>query len=75
MYGFRSVAADWIHVRAPISDSVLIHVLPRNGRRASSVGIPPFPLVLYARAAGFAGLDPCSVADFGFGPGACPSME
>ena len=73
MYGFRSVAADWIHVRSPISDSVLIHVLPRNGRRASSVGIPPFPLVLYARAAGVAGPDSCLSLDFGFGSGVCPA--
>lgn len=55
MYGFRSVSADWIHVRPPISDSVLIHVLPRNGRRASSVGIPPFLTVLYSRVRGSRG--------------------
>ena len=124
MYGFRSVSVDWIHVRPPISDSVLIHVLPRNGRRASyvgippfsyarhsraywfvscsadwihirasildlvqphalpcdgrrasSVGIPPFLMVLYSRVRGSLGLDSCSAADFGFGPGTCPSME
>ncbi len=75
MYGFRSVSVDWIHVRPPISDSVLIHVLPRNGRLASSVGIPPFLMVLYSRVRGSLGLDSCSAADFGFGPGTCPSME
>ncbi len=55
MFGFRSVSVDWIHVRPPISDSVLIHVLPRNGRRASSVGIPPFLAVLYSRVRGSRG--------------------
>ena len=75
MYGFRSVSVDWIHVRSPISDSVLIHVLPRDGRRASSVGIPPFLMVLYSRVRGSLGLDSYSSLDFGFGPGACPSME
>ena len=43
MYGFRSVSADWIHVRPPISDLVLAHVLAWNNRWVSSLGIPPFP--------------------------------
>lgn len=70
MYGFRSVSVDWIHVRPPISDLVLAHVLAWNSR----VGIPPFLAVLYFRVRGSFGLDSYSSLDFGFGPAACPAV-